>query len=166
MSQRGSLVGKGLESFGNTYLEEPSSSPMTSLILKPLLSHGSWPWGGCRCPWYCRVELRFLNSQKYLLHVYSCTNIWKCEKDLLRLYILLILQFFAEAGFPCPRQRNPSDHFLRCINSDFDAVNMTLMSSYRVSASEVLTTYEFVELKKFFGLPYPCFLLKFFAGKE
>lgn len=41
------------------------------------------------------------------------------------------LQFFAEAGFPCPRRRNPSDHFLRCINSDFDTVTATLKGSQR-----------------------------------
>lgn len=29
-------------------------------------------------------------------------------------------QFFAENGFPCPQMKNPSDHFLRIINSDFD----------------------------------------------
>ncbi|KAK6937182.1 hypothetical protein RJ641_034212 [Dillenia turbinata] len=29
-------------------------------------------------------------------------------------------QFFAKAGFPCPSKINPSDHFLYCINSDFD----------------------------------------------
>ena len=48
---------------------------------------------------------------------------------------MLILQFFAEAGFPCPSRRNPSDHFLRCINSDFDLVTATLMGSHRVCAS-------------------------------
>ncbi|KAG8646647.1 ABC transporter G family member 15 [Manihot esculenta] len=32
------------------------------------------------------------------------------------------IKFFAEAGFPCPTRRNPSDHFLRCINSDFDKI--------------------------------------------
>lgn len=42
------------------------------------------------------------------------------------------LQFFAEAGFPCPHTRNPSDHFLRCINSDFDYVNTALMGSQRI----------------------------------
>ncbi|KAJ8770944.1 hypothetical protein K2173_022116 [Erythroxylum novogranatense] len=44
----------------------------------------------------------------------------------------MALQFFAEAGFPCPRRRNPSDHFLRCINSDFDLVTATLTEYSRV----------------------------------
>ncbi|CAM8969575.1 unnamed protein product [Rhodiola kirilowii] len=34
------------------------------------------------------------------------------------------IEFFEEAGFPCPSRRNPSDHFLRCINSDFDDVDV------------------------------------------
>ncbi|KAF8009227.1 hypothetical protein BT93_J0271 [Corymbia citriodora subsp. variegata] len=42
----------------------------------------------------------------------------------------LAVEFFGEAGFPCPNTRNPSDHFLRCINSDFDAV-ATFMGSCR-----------------------------------
>uniref|UniRef100_A0A0E0M2B6 ABC transporter domain-containing protein n=1 Tax=Oryza punctata TaxID=4537 RepID=A0A0E0M2B6_ORYPU len=29
-------------------------------------------------------------------------------------------QFFARSGFPCPSLMNPSDHFLRTINKDFD----------------------------------------------
>lgn len=29
-------------------------------------------------------------------------------------------KFFDENGFPCPSMRNPSDHFLRTINKDFD----------------------------------------------
>ncbi|KAM6568330.1 hypothetical protein CsatB_016315 [Cannabis sativa] len=32
----------------------------------------------------------------------------------------LAVKFFEEAGFPCPTKANPSDHFLRCVNSDFD----------------------------------------------
>ncbi|KAK8964975.1 ABC transporter G family member 11 [Platanthera guangdongensis] len=40
-------------------------------------------------------------------------------------------EFFAEAGFPCPSLRNPSDHFLRCINSDFDKVKATLKGSMK-----------------------------------
>ncbi|XVF69603.1 hypothetical protein PTKIN_Ptkin11bG0094300 [Pterospermum kingtungense] len=42
-------------------------------------------------------------------------------------------KFFAEAGFPCPSRRNPSDHFLRCINSDFDIVAEALKGSHRIS---------------------------------
>ncbi|XP_009760682.1 ABC transporter G family member 1-like [Nicotiana sylvestris] len=30
-------------------------------------------------------------------------------------------EFFAVNGFPCPTMRNPSDHYLRTINKDFDA---------------------------------------------
>lgn len=48
------------------------------------------------------------------------------------------MQFFAEAGFPCPRKRNPSDHFLRCINSDFDVVTATLKGSQRIHVCIVL----------------------------
>ncbi|EOY32730.1 hypothetical protein QUC31_019293 [Theobroma cacao] len=44
----------------------------------------------------------------------------------------MAVEFFAEAGFPCPSRRNPSDHFLRCINSDFDAVTATLKGSQRL----------------------------------
>ncbi|KAL9659351.1 hypothetical protein QQ045_024157 [Rhodiola kirilowii] len=38
-------------------------------------------------------------------------------------------EFFEWAGYPCPSGQNPSDHFLQCINSDFDAVANTLSSS-------------------------------------
>lgn len=41
-------------------------------------------------------------------------------------------EFFANAGFPCPTLRNPSDHFLRCINSDFDKVKATLKGSMKL----------------------------------
>lgn len=45
---------------------------------------------------------------------------------------ILGFQFFAEAGFPCPSRRNPSDHFLRCVNSDFDVVTAALKGSLRL----------------------------------
>ncbi|RDX84345.1 ABC transporter G family member 15, partial [Mucuna pruriens] len=47
--------------------------------------------------------------------------------------------FFARAGFPCPSRRNPSDHFLRCINSDFDALTTTTMTSQRIHEGMSLT---------------------------
>ncbi|XP_074376264.1 ABC transporter G family member 11-like isoform X2 [Apium graveolens] len=47
-------------------------------------------------------------------------------------------EFFAQAGFPCPALRNPSDHFLRCINSDFDKVKATLKGSMKLRKGTVL----------------------------
>lgn len=42
-------------------------------------------------------------------------------------------EHFTTAGFPCPSLRNPSDHFLRAINSDFDQVksNFNCSSNFR-----------------------------------
>lgn len=42
------------------------------------------------------------------------------------------MQFFAGAGFPCPTLVNPADHYLRCINSDFDNVMATLRVSTKL----------------------------------
>ncbi|XP_057954679.1 ABC transporter G family member 15-like [Malania oleifera] len=48
----------------------------------------------------------------------------------------MALQFFAETGFPCPSRRNPSDHFLRFINSDFDNVTITSNEPFMISEIE------------------------------
>ncbi|KAJ9542661.1 hypothetical protein OSB04_029167 [Centaurea solstitialis] len=50
------------------------------------------------------------------------------------------LEFFSDAGIPCPSRRNPSDHFLRCINSDFDTVNATLQGSQRLWDKKTIST--------------------------
>uniref|UniRef100_A0A7N0U4N8 ABC transporter domain-containing protein n=1 Tax=Kalanchoe fedtschenkoi TaxID=63787 RepID=A0A7N0U4N8_KALFE len=42
-------------------------------------------------------------------------------------------EFFSQAGFPCPALRNPSDHFLRCVNSDFDKVKAALKGSMKLT---------------------------------
>ncbi|KAJ1408936.1 P-loop containing nucleoside triphosphate hydrolase [Sesbania bispinosa] len=42
----------------------------------------------------------------------------------------MALKFFADAGFPCPTRRNPSDHFILCINLDFDLVTASLARSH------------------------------------
>ncbi|XP_059429657.1 ABC transporter G family member 15-like [Corylus avellana] len=63
----------------------------------------------------------------------------------------LAVQFFAEAGFPCPSRRNPSDHFLRCVNSDFDIVTATLKGSQRLhdvqTSSDPFTNLATAEIK-------------------
>lgn len=61
-------------------------------------------------------------------------------------------EFFAQAGFPCPALRNPSDHFLRCINSDFDKVKATLKGSMKLRFEtsddplEKITTAEAIQI--------------------
>lgn len=47
--------------------------------------------------------------------------------------LLYIMQFFAAAGFPCPDLVNPSDHFIRCINSDFDQVRKSMRPQVLIS---------------------------------
>ncbi|KAJ7547414.1 hypothetical protein O6H91_08G084900 [Diphasiastrum complanatum] len=58
---------------------------------------------------------------------------------------------FSTAGFPCPALRNPSDHFLRAINSDFDTAKATLKEENlnpvddplnNINASEVIAILE------------------------
>lgn len=39
-------------------------------------------------------------------------------------YAWIFMQFFASNDFPCPTLRNPSDHYLRTINKDFDSVSI------------------------------------------
>ncbi|KAL2565411.1 hypothetical protein AAZV13_19G105800 [Glycine max] len=41
----------------------------------------------------------------------------------------MALKFFADAGLPFPSRRNPSDHFLLCINLDFDLLTSALARS-------------------------------------
>ncbi|GKV23455.1 hypothetical protein SLEP1_g33176 [Rubroshorea leprosula] len=48
--------------------------------------------------------------------------------------VSLAEQFFASNGFPCPSLRNPSDHYLRTINKDFD--DEDLEHGFGVSGTE------------------------------
>lgn len=42
------------------------------------------------------------------------------------------IEHFTAAGFPCPTLRNPSDHFLRAVNADFDKVKSNLKGSFKI----------------------------------
>ncbi|XP_076930162.1 ABC transporter G family member 12-like [Bidens hawaiensis] len=70
----------------------------------------------------------------------------------------MALKFFSDAGVPCPSRRNPSDHFLRCINSDFDKVNANLQGSQKlrdmktISITHALTA----EIKAMLVHKYKC----------
>ncbi|KAL6341926.1 hypothetical protein AAG906_038171 [Vitis piasezkii] len=72
----------------------------------------------------------------------------------------MALQFFAEAGFPCPSRRNPSDHFLHCTNSSFDTVRSTLIRSHRMhepeQSSDSLMNLGAVEIKATLIEKYNC----------
>ncbi|CAD6218859.1 unnamed protein product [Miscanthus lutarioriparius] len=73
-------------------------------------------------------------------------------------------QFFALSGFPCPSLMNPSDHFLRTINKDFDKdieeglngeIKMTtaeaidtLVSSYKASAYMEKVTRQIADIRE------------------
>lgn len=46
------------------------------------------------------------------------------------------IEHFTSAGFPCPQLRNPSDHFLRAINADFDQVKSNLKGSFKIRDRE------------------------------
>ncbi|KAM5584633.1 ABC transporter G family member 15 [Rosa sericea] len=61
----------------------------------------------------------------------------------------MAVEFFAKAGVPCPSRRNPSDHFLRCINSDFDKVTMNTSHKIREipKSSEPLMNFATAEIK-------------------
>ncbi|XP_054778462.1 ABC transporter G family member 15-like isoform X2 [Prosopis cineraria] len=48
----------------------------------------------------------------------------------------MALEFFANAGFPCPTRRNPSDHFLLCVNLDFELIATSSNSAMDVKTSE------------------------------
>ncbi|WJX83758.1 hypothetical protein P8452_66396 [Trifolium repens] len=50
----------------------------------------------------------------------------------------MALKFFADAGFPCPTKRNPSDHFILSINLDFDLINEALARCHPTSSNSTV----------------------------
>ncbi|XP_021714209.1 ABC transporter G family member 11-like isoform X1 [Chenopodium quinoa] len=49
-------------------------------------------------------------------------------------------EFFALSGFPCPTMRNPSDHYLRTINKDFETADIEQGLNGKQSTEEVINT--------------------------
>lgn len=43
-------------------------------------------------------------------------------------------QFFAGNGYPCPPLRSASDHYLHCVNSDFDSIGKNFIDQEKTSA--------------------------------
>ncbi|KAF8398347.1 hypothetical protein HHK36_017274 [Tetracentron sinense] len=72
----------------------------------------------------------------------------------------MAVMFFSDAGFPCPSRRNPSDHFLRCINSDFDVITATLVKSQRnhgiPTSADPLINLATTEIKAMLVEKYKC----------
>ncbi|XLR19675.1 hypothetical protein S83_047587 [Arachis hypogaea] len=55
---------------------------------------------------------------------------------------LLVFQFFASNGFPCPALQNPSDHLLKTINKDFDQdIDMGLSGTRTVLTEEAIRIF-------------------------
>ncbi|GJM87811.1 hypothetical protein PR202_ga03804 [Eleusine coracana subsp. coracana] len=47
-------------------------------------------------------------------------------------------QFFTTNGFPCPSLMNPSDHFLRTVNKDFDKDNEESIDEERITTTQAI----------------------------
>ncbi|PRQ44774.1 putative sulfate-transporting ATPase [Rosa chinensis] len=52
---------------------------------------------------------------------------------------LKAVKFFSDAGFPCSTRKNPPEHYIRCISSDFDKVITALILSQRMNYENLST---------------------------
>ncbi|WCJ33444.1 ABC-2 type transporter family protein [Euphorbia peplus] len=66
------------------------------------------------------------------------------------------IQFFADAGFPCPTRRNPSDHYLRCINSDFDKILAIRLKLHESPEAESAISFSAENIKEKLLEKYKC----------
>ena len=104
-------------------VHQPSSEVFALFDDLCLLSSGECVYFGD-----AKLATQVRTSQWRMLYI----SLHFCDTDMLLRN--LCMQFFAETGFPCPSRRNPSDHFLRCVNSDFDDVAATMKGSMKLRA--------------------------------
>lgn len=78
------------------------------------------------------------NEVRLCLHV--LVDILIEYTEMVRIIFVIVEQFFASNGFPCPSMRNPSDHYLRTINKDFDVVSLR---SHKSSSFQLFRSYNF-----------------------
>ena len=104
-------------------VHQPSSEVFALFDDLCLLSGGECVYFGD-----AKLATQVRTSQWRMLYI----SLHFCDTDMLLRN--LCMQFFAETGFPCPSRRNPSDHFLRCVNSDFDDVAATMKGSMKLRA--------------------------------
>ncbi|KAL3715812.1 hypothetical protein ACJRO7_007547 [Eucalyptus globulus] len=61
----------------------------------------------------------------------------------------MAIEFFADAGFACPRRRNPADHFLRCMSLDFNSQTPASSGfSMNMKTAEIKADYQVCQLNK------------------
>lgn len=58
------------------------------------------------------------------------------------------IDFFQDAGLPCPDHVNPSDHFLHCTNRDFELIENEVFDSVDAQINALMDTFDKSEYKK------------------
>ncbi|KAI8542644.1 hypothetical protein RHMOL_Rhmol08G0153900 [Rhododendron molle] len=159
---------RGLSRDGRTVIasiHQPSSDVFELFDRLYLLSGGKTVYFGQASEAYEARLLSFINNATQKNIRIKCQQPF--NKYMTAITTLCYMQFFAQAGFPCPPLRNPSDHFLRCINSDFDKVKVTLKGSMKLRFElsddplEKITTAEAIRtLTDFYRTSQYCYSAK------
>ncbi|XBI89171.1 hypothetical protein VPH35_027035 [Triticum aestivum] len=99
------------------------------------------PWG------WSTLVLLFISHPMLTNFQTICDSLFGCSKNFLdTLATHSYWQFFDANGFPCPLRRNPSDHFLRMINIDFEArASMFMFTSTFMTMMAIGAFPSFVE---------------------
>jgi hypothetical protein len=121
-------IARAFTRWANCPLLHPSAQQWSVRTLRQSLSFIRWQnnllWQSFWCSWGVIIDSRISEAYMPINWEFFFSDTLHCQS-------VPTLQFFADSGFPCPPKRNPSDHFLRCVNSDFDKVKSTTKSSLR-----------------------------------